>query len=80
MVDRYYELITHRNLETTYENFILEVTRNMGFPQGGVCNAKFWIDEAAKMLNTNGVSGEIFADDRNDIIRGKDIEYRKKTK
>ena len=35
MVDWYYELITHRNLETTYENFVLEVTTNMGFPQGG---------------------------------------------
>ena len=35
MVDWYYELITHRNLVTTYENFVLEVTTNMGFPQGG---------------------------------------------
>ena len=43
MVDWYYELITHRNLITTYENFVLEVTTNMGFPQGGVCSAKFWI-------------------------------------
>ena len=78
MVDWYYELITHRNLETTYENFILEVTTNMGFPQGGVCSAKFWIiafDEAAKILNTNGVSGELFADDGNGIIGGKDIDY-----
>ena len=75
MVDWYYELITHRNLETTYENFVLEVTTNMGFPQGGVCNAKFWIiafDEAAKILNSNGVSGELFADDGNGIIGGKD--------
>ena len=37
MVDWYYELITLKNLETTYENFTLEVTTNMGFPQGGVC-------------------------------------------
>ena len=35
MVDWYYELITHRNLITTYENFVLEVTTNVGFPQGG---------------------------------------------
>ena len=54
MVDWYYELITHRNLVTTYENFILEVTTNMRVPQGGVCSAKFWIiafDEAARILN-----------------------------
>ena len=78
MVDWYYELITHRNLVTTYDNFILEATTNMGFPQGGICSAKFWIiafDEAAKILNSNGVNGELFADDGNDIIRGKDIEY-----
>ena len=78
MVDWYYELITHRNLETTYENFILEVTTNMGFPQGGVCSAKLWIiafDKAAKILNSNGVNGELFADDGNGIIEGKDIEY-----
>ena len=78
MVDWYYELITHRNLVTTYENFVLEVTTNMGFPQGGVCGAKFWIiafDEAAKILKSNGVSGELFADDGNGIIGGKNIEY-----
>ena len=56
MVDWYYELITHRNLETTYENFILEVTTSMGFPQGDVCSAIFWIiafDKAAQILNSN---------------------------
>ena len=71
-------LISHRNLETTYENFILEVTTNMGFPQEGVCGAKFWtnaFDEAAKILNSNGVNGELFADDGKGIIGGKDIEY-----
>ena len=49
----------------------------MGFPQGGVCSAQFWIiafDEAAKILNSNGVNGELFADDGNEIIGGKDIE------
>ena len=59
-------------------NFFLEVTTNMGFPQGGVCSAKFWIialDEAAKILNSNGVNGELFADDINGIIGGKDIKH-----
>ena len=76
MVDWYYELITHRNLVTAYENFVLEVTANMGFPQGGVCSANFWsaFDEAAKILNSNGVNGELFADDGKGIIGGKDIE------
>ena len=70
MVDWYYELITHRNLETTYES--------MWFPQGGVCSAKFWIiafDEAAKILNSKGVTGELSADDGNGLVGGTDIEY-----
>ena len=57
---------------------MLEVTANMGFPQGGVCSAKFWIiafDKAAKIFNSNRVDGELIADDRNGIIGGKDIEY-----
>ena len=46
--------------------------------KGGVCSAKFWMiafDEAAKILNTNGESGEIFTDDGNGIIGKRDIEY-----
>ena len=61
MVEWYYKLLIHRNLKTTYRNFELEVTTNMGLPQGGVCSAKFWIiafDEAAGILNTHGVMGK----------------------
>ena len=50
----------------------------MGFPQRGVCSAKFCIiafDEAAKILSSNGVSGELFADDGNGIIGGKDLDH-----
>ena len=68
MVGWYYELLILRNLKTC-GNFELEVATNMGFPQGGVCSAKFWIiafDEAAKILNSH-------ADDRNGLIGGKDI-------
>ena len=78
MVEWYYEFLIHRNLETTYENFILSITMDMGFPQGGVCSAKFWIiafEEAAAILNSSGVTGELFADDGNGLIGGKDIEY-----
>ena len=50
----------------------------MGFPQGGVCSAKFRIiafDEVAKILNSNGVTGELFADDGNGLMGGIDVEY-----
>ena len=78
LVEWYHELLIHRNLNTTYGNFELELTTNMGFPQEGVCSAKFWIiafDEAAKILNSHGVTGELFADDGNGLIGGKDIDY-----
>ena len=74
MVNWYYALLIHRNLYTTYENSALEVTTNMGFTQGRVSGAKFWIiafDEAAKILNSNGVTRELFADDGNGLIRGQ---------
>ena len=50
----------------------------MSFPQGGVCSAMFWIiafDEAAQILNSNGINGELFTDDGNGIIGGTDMEY-----
>ena len=76
MVKWYYELLKNRNLSTTYDNFILLISTNLGFPEGGVCSAKFWIiafNDTAKILNTHGVSGELFADDGNGIIGGNDI-------
>ena len=76
MADWDYELLTPRNLQITYENFILEVTTNIDIPQGGVCSAKFWFkaDKAAQILNSNGVSGELFSEDGNGLIGGTDIE------
>ena len=38
----------------------------------------FWIiafDGAAKILNSHGVTGELFADNGNGLIGGSDIEY-----
>ena len=57
VVSWYYKLLIHRNLKKANENLEHEITTNLGFPQGGVCNTKFWkiaFDEAAKILNSNG--------------------------
>ena len=45
----------------------------MGFPQGGVSSAIFWIiafafDKEAKISHTKGVSGELFGDNGNGLI------------
>ena len=45
----------------------------MGFPQGGVCSAKFWIvafNEAIHIIYTHGVYGNGFADDIAALIGG----------
>ena len=39
----YYNYLTHRNITTTVNNATTSGTIGIGFPQGGVCSAKFWI-------------------------------------
>ena len=42
------------------------ITVGIGFPQGGVCSAKFWIiafNQAIEMINNYGVTGQGFTDD-----------------
>ena len=49
------------------------ITVGVGFPQGGVCSAKFWIiafNEAIEIINEYGVTGQGFADDCGPMIGG----------
>ena len=43
MVNWYYNFITHRNLHVEINGTTASKTVSIGFPQGGVCSAKFWI-------------------------------------
>ena len=48
-----------------------------GFPQGGVCSAKFWIiayNQALKILNSHGVTGYGFADVSCTLIGGTNLD------
>ena len=48
----------------------------MGFPQGGVCSAKFWIiafDRALEIINSGTTKGYGFADDLCVLAGGSDI-------
>ena len=48
----------------------------MGFPQGGVCSAKFWIiafDYALDIINTDMTEGQGFADDLCILTKGSDL-------
>ena len=61
------------------------ITVGIGFPQGGVCSAKFWIiafNEAIEIINEYGVTGQGFADDYGPMIGGDDTHkmYQKPAK
>ena len=61
-----YNYITHRHLTTTIGGYTHTITVGIGFPQGGVCSAKFLIiafNEAIEIINEYGVTGQGFADD-----------------
>ena len=68
--------ITERHLALEANDFEIRTCVNVGFQQGGVCSAKFWIiafDPAIKIINENGIFGQGFADDCAALIGGKDL-------
>ena len=74
----YYNYLTHRNVKTKYNNEEATGTIATGFPQGGVCSAKFWIivfDKAIDILNQYGVKGTGFADDCSLLLHRKNPQH-----
>ena len=74
MVLWYHSCITHRNLHIEINGEKITLTTSVGFPQGGVCSAKFWViayDEAVYILNEHGIFGQVFADDSVGLKGGK---------
>ena len=50
----------------------------MGFPQGGVCSAKFWLiafDGAIQIINTLNIEGNGYADDCSAVIGGPRVDH-----
>ena len=75
-VSWYYDYLTHRNLHTNITGHEDRVTISTGFPQGGVCSAKFWIiafDRAIEIINSGTTKGFGFADDICVLAGGSDI-------
>ena len=76
MVNWYYNYITHRNINVEIQGIKVSLTTRLGFPQGGVCSAKFWIiafNEAINIINTHGAVGHGFADDCATMIGGVNL-------
>ena len=77
LVEWYYSYLGKRHLEITLHGETLKLTTNTGFPQGGVCSAKFWLiafDRAIQIINSNGVIGNGYADDCSVLIGGDDTQ------
>ena len=78
MVNWYYNFITHRNLHVEINGTSASKTVCIGFPQGGVCSAKFWIiafNEAIEIINSYGAFGNGFADDCVTMMTGTNLKY-----
>ena len=76
MVNWYYGCITHRNLYIEINGVKLVISTGTGFPQGGVCSAKFWViayDDAVLILNEHRIFGQVFTDDSIAMKGGKNL-------
>ena len=74
----YYDYLTHRNVVTEYNNEVARGTISVGFPQGGVCSAKFWIiafNKAMEIINQLGIKGTGFADDCSLLLHREDPQH-----
>ena len=75
----YYNYISHRNMYTAINGATQAITTTTGFPQGGVCSAKFWIiafNKAIEILNQRGLYGIGFADDCATVLGGNNLHQQ----
>ena len=78
MVQWYHNYITHRNIQVTMHGETVTFSTGIGFPQGGVCSAKFWLiafDFAIKIINTYNIEGNGYADDCSALYGGPRLDH-----
>ena len=78
MVNWYYKFLINRHLITEHNGIKYEGNIGIGFPQGGVCSAKFWIvafNEAINIINQFGALGIGFADNCCILLHRKHINH-----
>ena len=66
LVDWYIDYITNRHVVLDLQDASIESKIDVGFPQGGVASARFWLiafNMAVKIINSQGCTGTAFADD-----------------
>lgn len=73
MVEWYHSYLQRRLIDIELHGERVQMTTSVGFPQGGVCSAKFWLvafDEAIQIINSNNIVGTGYADDCSALIGG----------
>ena len=78
MVQWYYNYITHRDIEIEMHGISKSFTTGLGFPQGGVCSAKFWLiafDYAIQVINRHNIEGNGYADDCSALYGGRRLDH-----
>ena len=78
MVQWYFNYITHRDIEINMHGILALFSTGIGFPQGGVCSAKFWLiafDYAIKIINRFNIEGNGYADDCSALYGGPRLDH-----
>ena len=73
LVEWYYSYLGRRYLEVELHGDTMHLTTATGFPQGGVCSARFWLiafNTAIEIINSEGIIGNGYADDCAALIGG----------
>ena len=74
LVEWYYHYLSNRNLTLSLHDESIHLHTAVGFPQGGVASAKFWLiafDPAIQIINSSFVEGNGYADDCCVIFGGR---------
>ena len=73
LVKWYYSYLSSRHLKIELHGDTVQLQTSTGFPQGGVCSARFWLiafNNAIKIINTKFIEGNGYADDCSALIGG----------
>jgi hypothetical protein len=78
LVKWYVGYLERRDMQIELHGVKRSVSNGIGFPQGGVASAKFWLiasDEAVHIINKYDIEGNAYADDCSAVLEGKRIDY-----
>ena len=74
----YHDYIIHRDLHLEMHGERYICSNGIGFPQGGVCSAKFWLiafNGAIEIINTPHIEGNGYADDCSAVFGGPRVDH-----